>query len=113
MEDCIFCEIAEGKISSAMLYQDEEIVAFRDIHPKAPTHVLIIPRRHIASVTELTQADAPLVGKMMLVANKIAQEENISQRGYRLLINYGAESGMVVRHLHLHLLGGRRLIDIG
>ncbi|MFH0846631.1 MAG: histidine triad nucleotide-binding protein [Chloroflexota bacterium] len=113
MEDCIFCKIAQGKLPSNLLYQDNEIIAFRDIHPKAPTHVLIIPRKHIATVADLTEADMPLVGKMCIVANKIAAKEGIAQRGYRLLVNYGADSGMVVRHLHLHLLGGQRLIDIG
>ncbi len=113
MEDCIFCKIVEGKIPATIVYQDKDIVAFRDIHPKAPVHVLIIPRKHIPTVADLTEADATLVGKMTLAANKIAKQEGITDSGYRLVINNGTDSGMVVRHLHMHLLGGKRLIDIG
>lgn len=113
MEGCIFCKIVRGELPSTTVYQDEEIVAFRDIHPKAPVHVLIIPRKHVATVADLTEADADLMGKMVVVADKISKQEGLPERGYRLVMNYGPDSGMVVRHLHLHLLGGRRLADMG
>ncbi len=113
MEDCIFDKIAQGKIPAAIVYQDKDIVAFRDIHPKAPVHILIIPRKHIPTVSDLTEADSLLLCKMMLAANKIAKQKGLSERGYRLLINNGPDSGMAVRHLHMHLLGGKKLIDIG
>ncbi len=107
--DCIFCQIVAGKIPSEIIYQDEELIAFRDINPQAPTHLLIIPRKHIPSLTQLSQAELPLMGRMVTVANKLAQEEGITETGYRLVLNYGEWGGQVVPHLHMHLLGGRRL----
>lgn len=109
--DCIFCKIVAGEIPSQTVYQDEEVFAFRDINPQAPVHILIIPRRHIASLAELTQDDAPLIGHMVAVANKVARYEGIFQKGYRLAISCGEEGGQAVPHLHLHLLGGRQLAD--
>ena len=109
--DCIFCQIAVGKIPSETLYQDEEVIAFRDINPQAPVHLLIIPKRHISSLAQLTQAESLLVGHMVDVANRLAKEEGISEGGYRLVINCGREGGQLVPHLHMHLLGGRRLSD--
>lgn len=108
--DCIFCQIVAGKIPSDTIYQDDEVMAFRDIHPKAPTHLLIIPKRHIASLADLTQADLPLVARMVDVTNKLAKQEGISQ-GYRLMVNSGRSAGQVIPHLHMHLLGGKRLPD--
>lgn len=107
--DCIFCQIAAGKVPADILYQDNELVAFRDINPQAPLHVLIIPRRHIASLSELSDEDATLVGRMAVIAKKVAGAEAIFERGYRLVINCGKEGGQAVPHLHLHLLGGRKL----
>jgi histidine triad (HIT) family protein len=107
--DCIFCQIAAGKIPSELLYEDEELVAFRDINPQAPTHLLIVPRKHIPSSAELDTADLPLIGRMVTVANRLAEEAGIEKTGYRLVINCGEEGGQVVPHLHLHLLGGKRL----
>ncbi len=107
--DCIFCQIAAGKIPSEIIYQDEELIAFRDINPQAPTHLLIIPRKHIPSIAQLSQAELPLMGRMVTVANKLAQEVGITGTGYRLVLNYGEWGGQVVPHLHMHLLGGRRL----
>lgn len=107
--DCIFCQIIAGKIPSDIIYQDEEIVAFRDINPQAPTHLLIIPKRHIPSLTHLSEAELPLIGHMVNVANQLAEKEGISEKGYRLAINCGEQGGQLVPHLHLHLLGGRRL----
>ncbi len=107
--DCIFCQIAAGKIPADILHQDNELVAFRDISPQAPLHALIIPRQHIASLSELSDEDAALLGRMAAVAKKVARAEAIFERGYRLVINCGQEGGQVVPHLHMHLLGGRRL----
>ena len=109
--DCIFCQIASGKIPSDILFQDEEVIAFRDINPQAPVHILVIPKRHIPSLVQLTEADSALVGRMVEVANKLAKNEGVAQKGYRLAISCGQEGGQVVPHLHLHLLGGRRLSD--
>jgi histidine triad (HIT) family protein len=109
MANDIFCQIIEGKASARMVYQDAEIVAFWDIHPRAPVHILIVPRKHIVSVGELTEEDAPILGKMALAADKIAKQEGIFDSGFRLVMNYGPDSGMVVPHLHMHLLGGRKM----
>jgi len=112
--DCIFCKIANREIPTEFLYEDELVVAFRDIHPIAPVHVLIIPKRHIASVTELENRDEKLVGRMIITAKKIAEDLQISEKGYKLLIRVGEYGGQEVGHLHLHLLGGARLKeDIG
>jgi len=107
--DCIFCKIIAGTIPSKFVYQDKELVAFRDIEPQAPVHILIIPREHIASLADVSEAKSRLLGHMMMVANKIAKTEGIQQKGYRAVINCGPEGGQVVPHLHLHLLGGRQL----
>jgi histidine triad (HIT) family protein len=107
--DCVFCQIVAGKLPSQTLYQDEEVIAFRDINPMAPTHVLIIPKRHIPSLAHLPDAKTPLIGHMVKIANQLAREEGIFERGYRLVISCGEEGGQVVPHLHMHLLGGRKL----
>ena len=109
--DCIFCQIVAGKIPSDIVYQDEEVIAFRDIKPQAPVHLIIIPRRHIPSLAHLSEADSFLVGHMIATANQLAKGEGVAQSGYRLVINCGKEGGQLVPHLHLHLLGGRRLSD--
>ncbi len=109
--DCIFCQIVAGEIPADILYQDEEVIAFRDIHPIAPTHLLIIPKRHIPYLTHLSEEDVPLIGHAVNIANQLAKREGISESGYRLTINCGEQGGQVVPHLHLHLLGGRRLSD--
>jgi len=109
MMDCVFCQIVAGKIPSKTLYQDEEVIAFRDINPMAPTHLLIIPKRHIPSLAQLSDAETPLIGLMTKIANQLAREEGISESGYRLVISCGEGGGQVVPHLHMHLLGGRRL----
>ena len=107
--ECIFCQIAAGKIPGDILYQDEEIIAFRDINPQAPVHLLIIPRKHITSLAQLEKTDSPLFGKMVNTANRLARIEGISENGYRLVVNCGDDGGQIVPHLHLHLLGGRKL----
>ena len=107
--DCVFCQIVSKKIPSDIVYQDEEVLAFRDINPQAPVHLLIIPKKHIASLAELTEKETPLMERMVSVASKLAEREGISESGYRLVINCGKEGGQLVMHLHLHLLGGRQL----
>ncbi len=111
MEDCVFCKIVAGKLPSKVVYQDDEILAFHDIHPMAPTHILIIPKKHTPSLAELPDAEACLIGVMTKVANRLAMEAGIAEKGYRLVISSGREGGQVVPHLHMHLLGGRRLSD--
>ena len=107
---CIFCQIAAGQIPSDILYKDDKVVAFRDIHPQAPTHILIVPVRHIANLTELEKGDDfNIVTHVFEVANALACNEGIAGRGYRVAVNSGKEGGQVVGHLHFHLLGGRQL----
>lgn len=107
--DCVFCKIAGSEIPADILYQDEQVIAFRDINPQAPVHVLIIPRKHIPSVVELSGAESSLVENMVSIANQLAVKEGVSESGYRLVINCGEQGGQLVPHLHLHLLGGRQL----
>ena len=105
--DCLFCRIVRGEIPATLVAETEDCIAFRDIDPKAPTHVLIIPREHVPSLAEAT--DAALVGKLSLLAARIAREEGIDGRGWRTVVNTGGDAGQTVFHLHLHLLGGRPL----
>ena len=109
--DCIFCQIVAGEIPADILYQDEEVIAFRDINPVAPVHLLIIPKKHIPSLAHLSEAESPLIGHMVNVANQLAKREGVSESGYRLAISCGEQGGQEVPHLHLHLVGGRRLSD--
>jgi len=109
--DCIFCQIVAGKVPSEILYQDEEVVAFRDINPEAPVHLLIIPKKHIPSLIHLSEAESPLIGHMVNIANQLAKREGISEGGYRLVLNCGEQGGQLVPHLHMHLLGGQKLSD--
>jgi len=109
MSNCIFCQIIAGKSPSQMLYQDEQVSAFRDIHPAAPTHILIAPNRHIASVNDLPAEDEPLVGHLFTVARQLARQEGIDQSGYRLIVNTGVHGGQTIFHLHMHLIGGQRM----
>lgn len=112
MTDCLFCKIAAGEIPSNKVYEDEDILAFRDIAPKAKTHILIIPKRHIACLGEATPKDAALLAKIQILATLIAKQEGIDKTGFRLLTNSGPDSGQEVAHLHYHLLGGESLGDI-
>ena len=111
--DCIFCRIISGEIPGDILYQDSEVIAFRDINPQAPTHVLIMPKAHIPSLAETTIDHRAIIGHMVFVASELSKSEGISSRGYRLVINSGPESGQEVPHLHLHLLGGRVMESLG
>lgn len=107
--DCLFCRIAAGSVPATIVHDDDRVMAFRDIAPRAPTHLLIIPRRHIDSALELTEADGPLLGHLFAVAADLARSEGIAAAGYRLVTNIGDWGGQTVHHLHLHLLGGRSL----
>lgn len=107
MSDTLFGKIAAGEIQADIVYEDEDVVAFRDIGPQAPTHVLVIPRKPIPTINDLEMGDAELVGKLFLAAKKIAEQEGIAEAGYRTVINCNAAAGQTVYHLHLHLLGGR------
>ena len=107
--NCIFCKIASGEMPTAILYEDEEVIVFPDINPVTPIHLLVIPRKHITSLAEMDDEDTPLVGKMTRAANQVAREQGISVNGYRLTINSGADSGQIIFHLHMHLMGGRRM----
>lgn len=107
-ENCIFCKIAARQVPAAVVYQDEQVTAFRDIAPAAPVHLLIIPNRHIAALTEATPADEALLGHLLNTARELAESEGLAANGYRLSINTGADGGQVVFHLHLHLMGGKK-----
>ncbi|HEX5474569.1 MAG TPA: histidine triad nucleotide-binding protein [Vicinamibacterales bacterium] len=109
MSDCLFCRIAEGEIPVSIVYQDDHLVAFDDINPQAPTHVLIVPRRHIATLDALEPGDDALVGEMVRRAAAIARERGIAAGGYRTIFNTNADAGQTVFHIHLHLVGGRRM----
>jgi histidine triad (HIT) family protein len=109
MTECIFCKIISGEISSQKLYQDDLATAFRDLHPIAPTHVLIVPNRHIASVNEVAPQDEALLGHLYTVAKQLAAQEGITEKGYRLVINTGPHAGQEIHHFHMHLIGGKRL----
>ena len=109
MEDCIFCKIVAGKIPGSKVFEDERVLAFRDIHPQSPTHILIIPKRHHDNLAALDEKDQPLMGYLLHVANRLAKEEGIAHKGYRVTINCGPQGGQVVPHLHVHLLGGREM----
>jgi histidine triad (HIT) family protein len=104
---CIFCKIIAGESPARIIYRDDQVMAFRDIHPIAPIHFLIIPNRHIESVNELEAGDESLVGHMVMVAKALAMQEGVSEKGYRLLLNTGAQAGQTVLHLHLHLISGK------
>ena len=109
MADCIFCKMARGEIKPDIVYEDDEVLAFRDMNPQAPTHFLVIPRRHIATTNDLEPGDAELVGKLYLAARQVATAEGVAERGYRMVMNCNPEAGQSVYHLHLHLLGGRAM----
>ncbi len=113
MTDCIFCKIIAGEIPSTNVYKDEQATAFRDINPAAPTHILIVPNKHIDSVNFLTTDDEPLIGHLFMVAKNLAEKEGIAESGYRLTMNTNQEGGQTVFHIHLHLLGGRQMKGFG
>ncbi len=109
MSDCLFCQIASGQIPAEIVYQDDELVAFHDVNPQAPTHILVIPREHIPTLLDTGEDQALLLGKLQRTAIEIARQQGLQDRGFRLVTNCLEEAGQSVFHLHLHLLGGRRL----
>ncbi len=109
MSDCLFCKIIAGEIPSDIVFQDEQITAFRDINPVAPTHILIIPNKHIATINDLSTEDEALVGHLFTTAKALAKDEGIAESGYRLIINVNRDGGQEIYHLHLHLIGGQRM----
>ncbi len=106
---CLFCRIVQGEIPADILFQDEQVTAFRDINPQAPVHVLVIPNRHSASLADMGSADAPTLGRMVEVINQVAEAAGVAQSGFRVLVNTGPDAHQEVHHTHFHLLGGRRL----
>ncbi|MCB1738284.1 MAG: histidine triad nucleotide-binding protein [Gammaproteobacteria bacterium] len=109
MSDCLFCEVVAGRIPARIVYQDDQVIAFHDINPQAPLHVLIIPREHIATINDLRDEHEALVGRLYLVARRIAHDAGYDERGYRVVMNCNADAGQSVYHIHLHLLAGRHL----
>ena len=107
---CVFCRIASGEIKADVVWQDEESIAFRDLGPQAPTHLLVIPRRHVATVNDLAGSDAPMVGRLVLAAKDLAAKLGFAEAGYRLVLNCNAHGGQSVFHLHLHVLAGRPML---
>lgn len=107
--ECLFCRIAAGEVPASSVHGDDTVIAFHDISPRAPTHILVVPRAHIRSAAELTDADAPIVGHLFAVAAAIARAQGIADAGYRIVTNVGRGAGQTIDHLHLHLLGGRPL----
>ena len=106
---CVFCKIIKREIPAAIVYEDDDVLAFKDVRPLAPVHILVIPKRHIESIDDLTEADAELAGKLIVTAKKIAQDFDISPKGYKLLFRVGEWGGQEVPHIHLHLIGGAKL----
>lgn len=108
-DDCLFCKIIAGELPSNKLYSDEDVLAFEDIAPAAPTHILVIPTRHIPAINKASADDQALLGKLLLVANQLASEQGLDADGFRYVINTGGHGGQTVGHTHLHILGGRQL----
>lgn len=107
MSDCLFCGVIKGDVKGSIVYQDNSVVAFKDINPKAPVHLLIVPRKHIATLLDLQQEDKSLIGDIFSVANQLAKDQGIARDGFRVVVNCGAGAGQSVFHIHFHLLGGR------
>jgi histidine triad (HIT) family protein len=107
MSDCLFCRIIAKKIPAKIVYEDEAVTAFEDVNPQAPVHTLIVPNKHIATTLDIADEDGGLIGRMFRIANRIAVEKGIAERGFRLVMNTNSEAGQSVYHIHLHLLGGR------
>ena len=111
MEDCIFCKIINGEIPSEKVYEDEEILAFKDINPAAPVHILVIPKKHIKSLLEVNEEDSKIIAKIYEVINKIVKDMKMEEDGFRVIVNCGKDAGQEVMNLHFHLLGGKKLGD--
>jgi len=109
MSDCVFCKIIKREIPAEIVYEDEEVIAFLDIHPVTPVHILVIPKKHIPSSNDIELEDEKVIGKLFSTIKQIAKEKGIAEKGYRIIMNCGKEGGQVVDHIHFHLLGGRQL----
>jgi len=109
MDDCLFCKMVRKEINTDIVYEDEQILVFKDIQPAAPVHILVIPKKHISSLCDLSKEDEALVGKIYTVINEIAEKQGIKDSGYRVIVNCGKDAGQEVMHLHFHLLGGKKL----
>ncbi|MBI5049535.1 MAG: histidine triad nucleotide-binding protein [Nitrospirae bacterium] len=107
--NCLFCRIVEKKIPSKKVYEDEHVFAFEDIHPQAPVHILVVPKKHISTILEAKEEDNELIGRMFQTANKLAKDRGVAERGFRLVLNCNRESGQTIYHIHLHLLAGRAM----
>ena len=110
MTDCLFCKMASGEIKPDVVFESDEVLAFRDLHPQAPTHVLLIPKKHIASINDIADEDQALIGKLYTAARDIASDQSFAALGYRVVMNCGEDGGQTVGHLHLHLLAGRQMV---
>jgi len=113
MEDCIFCKIINKRLPSEIIYEDEETLVFKDIHPKAEVHLLIVPKKHIKSINEATEKDERLLGRIFLTAKKVAEDLNLVSQGYKLVLNVGRGAGQIINHIHLHLLSGNYNQSLG
>ena len=109
MEDCIFCKIIKKEIPSEIVYEDEGIIAFKDINPAAPIHILVIPKKHISSIIDMKKEDEAIIGRIYSVINKIAEDIGIKEKGFRVILNCGEDGGQEVKHIHFHLLAGKKL----
>jgi histidine triad (HIT) family protein len=109
MEDCVLCDVLEKKIPGKIIHEEKEIVAIQDINPQSPVHILILPRKHIPTLMDMTEADEKLIGKMVILASELAKKHQISEKGFRLVFNCNRDGGQSINHIHLHLLGGRRM----
>jgi histidine triad (HIT) family protein len=110
--DCIFCRIIAGEIPSDVVYQDGDFFAFRDVNPQAPVHILLVPKKHIKSIADVKPDEVELLGRMLAIVTKVAEKAGVAESGYRLALNYGADANLVVPHLHMHIVGGRKLDDM-
>ena len=109
MTDCLFCKIRDGEIPSETVYENDDILAFKDVNPHSPKHILIVPRKHIATINDMEGEDAKIMGEMMLAAQEIAKTEGVAESGFRLVINTNDDAGQTVHHIHMHLMGGRNM----
>ncbi len=109
MSDCLFCKIARKEMSGSIVYEDDDLLAFKDIQPQAPVHILVIPKRHISGAMAATAGDAAILGRMILLSKILAERFSVSECGFRLVVNSGVDAGQAVAHLHMHFLGGRKL----
>lgn len=113
MNNCLFCQIIKKEIPAEIIFENDLLIIFKDIHPKAPIHFLIVPKKHLSSVNELNEEDRQIISEVFLQAKKIAKINKISEKGYRLIVNTGPDSGQIIFHIHWHLLAGRKLIGMG